>query len=42
MKKYNVECGDNIYGILPSRPYEKPDSKKFFKAVKLEKVNLVW
>lgn len=36
MKKYGIECGDDITGILPTKPYEKPLAKKFFKAVKLE------
>lgn len=36
MKKYGVECGDDITGILPSKPYEKPLAKAFFKAVKLD------
>jgi hypothetical protein len=42
MKKYGVECGDDITGILPSKPYEKPLSKHFFKAVKLDDLHKVW
>eukprot|EP00347_Sterkiella_histriomuscorum_P016095 403354513 len=42
MKKYNIQCGDDIYGILPSRAYEKADSKRFFNAIKMEKVTQVW
>ncbi len=42
MKKYDIEPGDDVTGMLPSLPYEKPDSKRFFKAVKLEKFHTVW
>ena len=42
MKKYNIECGDEITGMLPSIPYEKESSLRFFKAVKLEKFHTVW
>jgi len=35
MKKYGIKCGDDITGMLPSKPYEKPLSKIFFQAVKL-------
>ncbi|CDW76885.1 ankyrin repeat-containing protein [Stylonychia lemnae] len=42
MKKYNIECGDNICGMLPKVPYEKPETERFLKAVKLDKIHTVW
>lgn len=36
MKKYGIECGDDITGILPLKPYEKPLAKSFLMAVKLD------
>ncbi len=42
MKKYGIECGDDITGILPMRPYEKPLAKAFLMAVKLDNLKEVY